>query len=128
MMSGHQQTSVMVNVRVDIGVANLVKALSRFPELMTLESCERGKEGALVIFNYGTNWQQLVEFVFSFFGPQLAKYVGDDAGLIVRLPPSGPVADLIVRPGATERVSAAIRDIFNSKVALTAKRLEVGII
>lgn len=113
----HQQTIVGVNTKVDVGVANLVKALSGFPKLMTVESCEGGKDtGAFVIFNYGANWRELVEFVFSFFGPQLAKRIGDDAGVIVVYGHGGSVrVNLTTRPGATDRTSAAIVNMVNSE-------------
>ena len=37
---GHQQICVKVNTPVDSGVAHLVEALSSFPELCTLSSCQ----------------------------------------------------------------------------------------
>lgn len=82
----HEQTYVRVNARVDIGIAELVDSLSRFPFVETLESCQgtpgEGEDAcpAFVYFVCG-RWQGMAEFVFGFLGPKLVD-VADSAAML----------------------------------------------
>ena len=116
----HVTVSAKVNVPVDDGVRGLVTALSRFPSLETVESCEEGeRHGPWICFRYGAYWihpwRELAEFVLSTLAPDLAKLVGDDATVRIQTTPSGQVfGELTVRPGSSDRVEKAIRRIANS--------------
>jgi hypothetical protein len=44
MASRHRQVAVKVNAWADEGVAPLVEALSEFPGVLTLDSCQGGEE------------------------------------------------------------------------------------
>ena len=51
-MTIHRQAWVKVNTQVDRGIAALIEALSIFPELRTLESCEGTEDSAWVCFDW----------------------------------------------------------------------------
>src|SRR5208282_3991030 len=54
----HTQTWAKVNAPVDTGVCGLVSALSMFPSLETIESCECSVgECAWICFRYGAYWE-----------------------------------------------------------------------
>lgn len=95
----------------------LIEALSSFPRLETLESCQgSAPEPAWVCFRYGdywsNPWQDLTAFVFGLLAPNLDHLVGDDARISVHLSQSGvAVADLYVRQGALDQVVDALRQI-----------------
>jgi len=116
-MSAHEQTWVKVNAPVDVGIGGLVSALSAFPSLETVESCE-GHEGeaAWISFRYGPywehQWRDLADFVLAYLVPKLASLVGDDATLRIQATPSGQIfGELSVRPGAAQRVETALRQL-----------------
>lgn len=98
----------------------LVEALSAFPELQTLESCEGDEsQGAWVSFWYGSywdhSWHDLSEFVLGYLGPRLAREVGDSAELAIRVTESGvPQGELSIRPGAAPVVINALRNLARS--------------
>jgi len=57
----HSQVPVKINAWADEGVASLVEAVSAFPDLQTIESCQGGEQdtpNAYVIFLRGRNWQE----------------------------------------------------------------------
>ena len=114
-MSAHEQMWVKVNVPVDTGISGLVSALSTFPSLETIESCEGyARTAAWISFRYGTYWdhpwRDLAGFVLGYLLPKLASLVGDDATLRIQGTPSGQVyGELSVRPGAALRVEDALR-------------------
>jgi len=66
--AAHVEVPVKINARVDAGVADLVRALSRFPRLETVASCEDPSHGrdsapvAVVEFRYGDSWEGTVKF------------------------------------------------------------------
>ncbi len=65
----HEQTWVKVNIVVDKGIKGIIEALSTFPELEIIESCEGSNtQNAWVCFRYGRywehEWRDLVAFVF----------------------------------------------------------------
>lgn len=118
-MTMHSQEWAKVNVPVDDGIRGLVEALSCFPGLETIESCE-GSDGepAWVCFRYGRYWEapepwrELTEFAFGYLHPRLANTVGDAATVTLRAQPSGLVlADLSVRKEALDQVESSLRDL-----------------
>jgi hypothetical protein len=60
----HPQISVKVNAQVDKGIAPLVEAISQYPDVVTVSSCE-GEEtqDAYVSFVIGDDWRHLCSFV-----------------------------------------------------------------
>jgi hypothetical protein len=122
---GHIQTYAKVNAKVDVGIVPLIEALSLFPGLETIESCQRDENGAWVCFQYGEGWRSLAEFVFSFFGPELERRVADDAAVVMRYAPGGGfiLADLTVRPGMADRVAVAIAEIASAFPDAISRRI-----
>ena len=112
-MPRHEQTWVKVNAAVDYGVADLVEALSRYPALQTLESCERNGDGvAQVSFSYGRRWTEMADFSFGYFSPELYRRVGDDAAVTLYWTVGDRVVgSLRVRSGVVATVAAAISDM-----------------
>lgn len=103
-----------MNVPVDKGIAALVAALSAFPKLQTLESCQGdGRKSALIVFRYGDYWthpwREAAEFVLGSLGPYLQQELGDRAYLSLSVTGSGVQAALEVRPGALRRTVQAIK-------------------
>lgn len=113
MTATHTQTWAKVNAPVDVGVKPLVEALSAFPALRTVESCEgAGARGPWVCFQYGDEWRELSEFVFGNLAPGLLDTVGDSVSVALRAADFGEVyADLWVRPNCTDEVVRAIQSI-----------------
>jgi hypothetical protein len=115
-MDTHEQVWAKVNAPVDRGVADLVAALSEFPGLETVESCEGGADRpAWICFRYGRYWQaaepwrETAEFVLGHLAPQLYDRVGDSATITLRPRGDGDaIADLTVRPEAKVEVQAAL--------------------
>jgi hypothetical protein len=116
-MPAHDQAWAKVNVAVDRGVVGLVEALSLFPGLETVESCEGASdEAAWICFRYGRywddGWHELVDFVFDFLAPKLFERVGDSVTLVVRPRESGAaLADFLIRPESKQEVESALRDL-----------------
>lgn len=112
-MTIHQQAWVKVNTRVDRGVAELIHALSAFPELRTLESCETNAESAWVCFDYGDGgWKPLAEFVFNMMGPTLMSNFGDRVSLSLGIQESGEYrAEMTVNKSIISAVSETIKQI-----------------
>lgn len=116
-MTAHEQVWAKVNAPVDRGVVGLIEALSQFPGLETVESCEgNGRDAVWICFRFGRYWREpwrdLVEFIFGFFAPKLFEAVGDSASITVRPRESGTaLADLSVRQDAKEQVEDALRNL-----------------
>lgn len=116
-MEHHSQTWAKVNAPVDQGVRGLIEALSAFPNLETVESCEGSDEqGPWICFRYGDYWEHpwrdLADFVLGYMAPKLVSAVGDDASVRIQVKPSGLVfGELSVRPGAASRVEAALWEL-----------------
>ena len=116
----HRQMFVKVNVPVDVGVSDLIVALSEFPRLQTIESCqgEGSRPGnrnsdPWVCFRYGNYWEhpwkELANFIFDYLGPKLVQELGDRVSVVVRLTECGDVqAELWIRPGALEKTIATL--------------------
>lgn len=60
----HEQVMVKVNAQVDRGVASLVEALNKMPDLVTAESCEGdAAREAYVSFHVCSGWKDLADHV-----------------------------------------------------------------
>jgi len=108
----HLNEWIKVNAPVDRGISRIVSALSEFPELETIESCE-GDNNPWVCFRYGSYWDNpwhdLAEFVFGYLSAKLYAIVGDDVNISIHATPSGNIfGELSIRPGATDRAIEAI--------------------
>lgn len=118
-MEAHEQVWVKVNARVDRGVREIVAALSLFPDLQTIESCEGNPgEAAWLCFSYGSRrhgcWEETASFVLGFLAPKLHQKVGDSIRLTIRACEYGDVlVDLSVRHGCIPTVAQAIADLAN---------------
>ena len=125
-MSSHKQVWVKVNAPVDEGIAELIQALSSFPKLQTIESCQGGwprsgedKEGmpANVWFHYGQHdhapgHREIGDFVLGYFGPGLMKEVGDLVGVSLEVKTQYVImARLYVRQGAMPRTVKVVRKL-----------------
>ncbi len=110
----HLQVFTKVNAPVDAGVRGVVAALSRFPSLETVESCEdAGHGGRWVCFRHGAYWdhpwRELAEFVLGYLAPGLVREVGDDASIRIQVTGSGTVfGELSVRTDAAKGVEKAL--------------------
>ncbi len=118
-MAHHQQVSVKVNAQVDRGIAELISSLSDFPELRTLESCERDNDWAWVCFVYGTDgWRSLAKFVFDTVGPPLVSKFGDRVNLNIGITEAGDYrAEMTVNKGVISAVSKAVKRMASSPKA-----------
>ena len=112
-MPAHTQAWVKVNAQVDCDLLDLITALSLFPTLQTIESCQgEGVEPAWVCFSFGGCWKESAAFVLGFLAPRLSKRVGDGAALVLRPRQWGELlVDLSVRREALEATSAALIEI-----------------
>jgi hypothetical protein len=105
-MSTHEQVWVKVNTTVDKGISPLITALSAFPKLQTVESCQKISNGwAWVLFTYGEegeqNWEPLARFVFGFLGPEIVKELGDRVKISMEVNEAGLYrAEMAVQPAA----------------------------
>ena len=117
LVAPHEQIWIKVNVPVDKGVSGIVAALSGFPGLETVESCEGDNNyGPWVCFRFGRYWEhpwrELASFVLGYMAPRLMDSVGDDANVRIQTTPSGQIfGELSVRPGAVSRVETALREL-----------------
>ncbi len=113
----HEQIHVKVNIVVDKGIKGIVEALSSFPELETIESCEgNSTQSAWVCFRYGKywehNWRDLTAFVLDYIAPGLIAVNGDDTNVRIQVTPSGQIfGELYIRPGAIYRVEMTLHQL-----------------
>jgi len=113
----HNQSWVKVNAPVDQRISGIVAALSLFPSLETIESCEgTAKDGAWICFRYGSYWEHpwhdLADFVLGYMAPSLRAKVGDDASVRIQATPSGQFfGELSIRPQAVSNVETALREL-----------------
>ena len=111
----HKQVWAKVNAPVDSEIAELIEALSAFPMLETLESCQGRKDGpASICFLYGNYWshpwKDITEFSLDFLAPGLVAEIGDDVRLSLELNGSGVTqGNLTVRAGAVHQTTKAIK-------------------
>ena len=113
----HAQKWVKVNAPVDAELEELVRVLSAFPRLQTIESCQANDtRPPWVCFTYGNSWKhpwrELASFALGYLGPGLMSRIGDRADLVLRITTMGKVhAELTVRPGAMRQTVKALRDL-----------------
>jgi hypothetical protein len=109
----HSHTWVKVNVPVDKDIAGLIQALSLFPKLQTIESCQGdGKQKMWVSFIYGDSWQDLSRFIFNYFGIELTKLLGDRIDIHIRVTEMGNIqAGLSVYPDSLARTVGAVKSL-----------------
>ena len=120
----HKQAWIKVNAPVDEGIADLIEALSSFPMLETIASCQGdtaepvlGKEGqpAKIFFHYGQDdyahpYEQIAEFVLGHLGPELMRDLGDRIEIQLSVTTQYVVMGVLtVRPGAVRRAVRAVR-------------------
>ena len=102
---------------MDTGIKDLVDALSAFPQLQTIESCQGDSEHeAWVCFYYGMHpWRDLAKFLLGYLGPRLSREVGDRANVSIQVTESGQVrGELAIRPGATRVVIKALKGLLRA--------------
>ena len=115
----HEQALVKVNALIDKDIAPLVEILNRFKNILTLDSCQDGAEGAYVYFSwtngstYQTNWKDLGAFL-----DQLSvrlRDLGLCCGYSLRLEWFGnneqPRAQLVISPRHVAAVTERIREM-----------------
>ena len=62
-----------INARVDSKISILIHALSKFPKLCTISSCEGREEGGTYVqFKYGDNYKEAADF-FMYLAPYRAN-------------------------------------------------------
>jgi hypothetical protein len=113
----HSQIWVKVNAPVDKDIAGLIEALSLFPRLQTIESCQQdGHRPIWVSFTYGlyqpepNDWQELADFVLGYFGRELTKKLGDRIDIRIRVAETGNIrAELFVYPDSLVRTVRVVR-------------------
>ena len=118
-MTVHEQTWVKVNAPVDRGVAPLIEALSQFPSVRTLDSCEGTGEDAWVCFDCGEkDWKRLSRFVLHMIGPTLSEEFGDRVRLTVSVTEAGLYrAEMTVAKSVISEVSASLSRLFRASKA-----------
>lgn len=122
----HKQVWAKVNAPVDEGVVNLIEALSSFPMLQTIASCQGdtgepvlGKNGqpAKIFFHYGQHdyanpYRQIAEFVLGYLGPGLMRDLGDRIDIQLSVTTQYIVMGVLtVRPGAMRRAVRAVKQL-----------------
>lgn len=102
-----------VNAQVVGGVSALIEALSSFPAVRTLESCEGSGDSAWVCFDCGEqNWKALAEFVFGVLGPPLIAEFGDHINVSVGITGSGMYrAEMIVKKASIPALSHTVKHL-----------------
>ena len=114
-LKSHKQVWAKVNVPVDNGVAELIKALSAFERLQTIESCEGSNQAAAwVSFVYGNYWEdpyrELAAFVLEHLGPELSRALGDRINISLQVDGFGMArGELSLRPGATTKTIRVLK-------------------
>lgn len=114
-MTIHQQVWVKVNAQVDKGMAPLIEALSAFPGVRTVESCEGNAETAWVAFDCGEQeWEALARLVLADLGPALAEEFGDRLSLTVTVTSGGLYrAEMTLAKAVIPAVSKSLRQLFH---------------
>ena len=104
----HKLVRVYVNAWVDEGIAPLVRALSRFPRLISTAGCEDVDGDAVVAFDYGDYWWDTVRFCL-WLADELASRLEEAASISLSCGPYLTVtANLHVQRSAIERVTAEL--------------------
>ena len=110
----HKQKWIKANVHVDAKLVPLIEALSLFPQLETFESCQGSKGEPCVVFFYdGLHpWKDIASFVLDYFGPKLAREIGDRASICLEVSSWGIIQGVLsVFPEAMQRTVKTIKKI-----------------
>lgn len=113
----HKQTWTKVNVPVDVGIKQLIDALSAFTKLQTIESCMGDENNpAWISFLYGDYWKnpekELSEFVVGYLGKELVSALGDRINISIQFNSVGlPQGELVVRPGAITQTIQVLKKL-----------------
>jgi len=124
----HRQVYVKVNAPVDEGVAGLVTALSIFPNLETIESCQGEPDGhnAFVYFKCG-NWKDCAAVIFDEIMPALDDDLRAAVSLSVEaIDQYSALAKLAVEPAKIAALVDRIQEA-SSEDCSAVCALEVGI-
>jgi hypothetical protein len=116
----HHQVWAKVNAQVDKGIAPLIEALSAFPGVRTIESCEGKGDSAWVCFDCGEEegWKKVAEFVFTVIGPPLTAEFGDRMDLSVRVTESGTYrAEMTLAKSIIAAASRKIKGLSRTTIA-----------
>lgn len=109
----HTEIPVKVNAWIDEGIAPIVFALNRFPEVVTLDSCEGRDGSAYVHFAVRGDAADLSAFVHD-LSVGIGKRVSGDCEYCLRIEwvagSDTPMATLYSRIDYVEPVSNAIED------------------
>jgi hypothetical protein len=118
-MTIHKQVWIKVNAQVDRGIAPLIEALSVFPGLRTIESCEGNEDTAWVTFDSGEDeWKPLAELVLEELGPSLMHEFGDRVSLNVTITEGGLYrAEMTLAKAAIPAVSKSIKQLLRTAKA-----------
>ena len=98
---------------MDRGILHLIEALSTYPELQTLESCEGPP--VWISFWYGRYWEHpwrdLSAFVFEVLAPLIQEAVSDDAEVSIHVN-SGcvPFGQITTRPEIVPVLARALSE------------------
>ena len=118
-MKTHSITWVKVNAPVDKGIKDLVRPLSLFPKLQTIESCQGDStRWPWVCFYYGSywkhQWKELSDFVLGFLGPGIIrKKVGDVCNVSIKVTENGQIlGEFFVNRDAIPKVTKAITKLY----------------
>lgn len=106
----HKQTYVKVNAPVDVGVATMVAALSMFPTLVTISSCE-GR--ATITFTFGDSLEQAIRF-YSWFTIEAYRYVRRGTFSLHIVDVAGdthPIFEMVFPPDAADTLATAISSL-----------------
>ncbi len=112
-MAIHPQVWVKVNAQVDRGIAPLIEALSAYPGVRTLESCEGNGDTAWVAFDFGEgDWKPLAKLVLKELGPALMRDFGDRVSLNVTVTEGGLYrAEMTLAKAVISAVSKSVRQL-----------------
>jgi hypothetical protein len=76
-----------------------------------MESCQGGEEQyPWVCFKYGNTYKELSEFVFSYFGLELMRLLGDRVNIYIRVTENGNIrAELSICPDSLHKTVRAVK-------------------
>lgn len=113
----HKIAWAKVNVPVDEKIKDLIEALSLFPKLQTIESCQEFIKGkSYVCFQYGNHFtrhsKELTNFVFDFLGPRIVNILGDNIDISVRMGSNGKIfAELVIQNKIINQLTRIIQNM-----------------
>lgn len=109
----HAEAFVKVNAAVDEGIVDLVEALSQFPELVTIESCQGDPAGvqAFVFFRFGS-WRKCGEFLFDRLLPTLPPdLMASTAFTVTAYSSDHALGQIYVDPAGIGSLASKVREL-----------------